>query len=549
MKIGIKLIAILTLILFSVPPVFADGEDVTDTVVVAANTVNDNITKNVGNVSVTTVYEDGDAFGVVVSATDGKTATVIAKDVSVNAPDAEWQTGIDAQVIEDTVGHINVATQKITSGMDGARAGAYKEGSEVVFVINGDVQSGAFAKKDGTRSGLGIFGDAKNGGKVSYVVNGNIDAPSVGVYLNAVSVNEMDTDGKVNAEIHGDVNSSNGPGLEFAGKTNNVDVLVTGTINGALRGVHSNTYNWSVKGNNNLTVWKITSASGKLITKMDDYDQYEDDEDFAKKINYIIKYAANALLKKTDGSAIDTSHDFPVAKEGEVIIIDTPLNGQYVKKVFNNGVDVTVKDQDGNVYFIIPRGGGVDLTVETAPDQCPTNPKKNEPGVCGCEMADVDSDGDGAIDCQDGCPNDPRNNGIKPPAEGCFIDGSDIPERYDPKIKTDIVANPKTKVLPPFVLMDGNKANVYFERFAGGVVKVSDKKFATTKYELVIKTKNKKGLTKKTVTQALSNNVRKFNLKNGVTITVQYRVLITKKVGKKKVTKRTKMSKAVKLKL
>ncbi|TNF38263.1 MAG: DUF5011 domain-containing protein [Deltaproteobacteria bacterium] len=40
-------------------------------------------------------------------------------------------------------------------------------------------------------------------------------------------------------------------------------------------------------------------------------------------------------------------------------------------------------------------------------EACPADPSKTEPGVCGCGVADVDSDGDGALDCQDECASDP----------------------------------------------------------------------------------------------------------------------------------------------
>jgi hypothetical protein len=36
-------------------------------------------------------------------------------------------------------------------------------------------------------------------------------------------------------------------------------------------------------------------------------------------------------------------------------------------------------------------------------DSCPNDPNKTEPGICGCGVSDVDSDGDGTPDCNDGC--------------------------------------------------------------------------------------------------------------------------------------------------
>jgi hypothetical protein len=41
-----------------------------------------------------------------------------------------------------------------------------------------------------------------------------------------------------------------------------------------------------------------------------------------------------------------------------------------------------------------------------APDECPDNPEKSEPGQCGCAVLDEDADDDGVLDCEDGCPGD-----------------------------------------------------------------------------------------------------------------------------------------------
>ena len=40
------------------------------------------------------------------------------------------------------------------------------------------------------------------------------------------------------------------------------------------------------------------------------------------------------------------------------------------------------------------------------PDLCPDDPQKLEPGVCGCNVPDQDSDADGSADCVDACPLD-----------------------------------------------------------------------------------------------------------------------------------------------
>ncbi|MCH2160428.1 MAG: hypothetical protein MK085_01000 [Phycisphaerales bacterium] len=39
-------------------------------------------------------------------------------------------------------------------------------------------------------------------------------------------------------------------------------------------------------------------------------------------------------------------------------------------------------------------------------DNCPDDPFKTEPGICGCGVPDTDTDFDGTPDCNDGCPED-----------------------------------------------------------------------------------------------------------------------------------------------
>lgn len=43
-------------------------------------------------------------------------------------------------------------------------------------------------------------------------------------------------------------------------------------------------------------------------------------------------------------------------------------------------------------------------------DQCPDDPGKLQPGPCGCGSPDSDTDGDGWLDCVDNCPNDPNSD-------------------------------------------------------------------------------------------------------------------------------------------
>jgi len=65
---------------------------------------------------------------------------------------------------------------------------------------------------------------------------------------------------------------------------------------------------------------------------------------------------------------------------------------------------------------------------------CPSNPDKDAPGVCGCDVPDTDTDADGTPDCNDACPDDPGK--LEPGACGCGssdddADGDGLPACQD----------------------------------------------------------------------------------------------------------------------
>lgn len=72
--------------------------------------------------------------------------------------------------------------------------------------------------------------------------------------------------------------------------------------------------------------------------------------------------------------------------------------------------------------------------VNDCDDDCPSDPKKNAPGLCGCGAAETDSDGDGTADCRDGCDDDPLKTepgscgcGIAE-SQGCCVNGQCLPD-------------------------------------------------------------------------------------------------------------------------
>lgn len=56
-------------------------------------------------------------------------------------------------------------------------------------------------------------------------------------------------------------------------------------------------------------------------------------------------------------------------------------------------------------------------------DECPSDPHKIEPGICGCLLSDEDQDSDGTANCFDDCPADPKKT--KPGICGCLSSDAD----------------------------------------------------------------------------------------------------------------------------
>ena len=85
--------------------------------------------------------------------------------------------------------------------------------------------------------------------------------------------------------------------------------------------------------------------------------------------------------------------------------------------------------------------GQQDYNVLDEQDNCPDDPNKTEPGICGCNLEDVDSDADGAPDCTDVCPFDVRK--IEAGECGCGIPDLDA----DGDFLSDCLSDPE--VTPP----------------------------------------------------------------------------------------------------
>ena len=301
----------------------------------------ESVKQNFGDISET----NNDVYALMVKAVNAFTAEVTAGSVS--------SSGNLTTVLVTTANNDNDGGTAIVQTGDisntgtggGLTAAAGKNGTTSV-AVNGDVRS---VKQPGVQVNAGGVHTSTNA-NAKVTISGNVSSEkSFGASIVNGSYAE---NASLSLIVGGDVASSTGSGLfvDNLSSASKTDVLVAGTIRGQNGVVVS-----GKNGASSLTVWKIEAASGNLVNVNDD--------SFAKSINYIVKCGSGVKALKADGSALATSHDLPVAKEGERILIKA-ADGKKVVKAYNDS-EAIVPDASGSFYYTVKRGGGIDLSVQT----------------------------------------------------------------------------------------------------------------------------------------------------------------------------------------
>ncbi len=154
------------------------------------------------------------------------------------------------------------------------------------------------------------------------------------------------------------------------------------------------------------------------------------EEDFCINTFFEIQYDLDGLIKTVSIEECPFWINLPISnihrdQENNPIcelILNTPDNFQ------NYYFVVSAYDMRGLESF---PSNVVDTVGLFDSDNCPNDPAKTEPGVCGCGVADTDSDNDGTADCLDNCPDDPAK--IEPGICGCGVadTGSDSDSTAD----------------------------------------------------------------------------------------------------------------------
>ena len=371
---------------------------------------------NVGGTASTSVGGDvsveggKDADGIKVYGSGVNTAVSVKGDVSAKANQAEGinaYSGANSNVAVSVAGSVDAQGDEYASGVF---AYAAANNADITVSVGKNVTSSSTDRNTGI---IGVQVEADNGGNGVVSVGGDVkvEAAGNGNGIAAMVVNS----GEATIDIGGSVTAEGANGLGVTAALTNVSdsakvavsvdkdvqgmdaglyVEVTGdqisaaladiTVGGTLsakdeEGAAIMVSEQVTEDNLKLTVWQIDLNAtgdavvektgvqdGKLITETN-----ETTKAIEQNINYIIKIEqpnAGATLKavKKDGSALEKSGDYEVAKEGETVLMKVNVQDGYEVTGAFNGLGEKVellKDEAGNYFVVVPKGGAVYLSA------------------------------------------------------------------------------------------------------------------------------------------------------------------------------------------
>ena len=280
-------------------------------------------------------------------------------DLTVNG-DVTAEYGIEAETYDDAVSDITV-NGNVNAEKTGVEAHA---GDDALLdvTIEGNVNGGK----------QGVISWAYNKAEIGIEVNRNVDGSVVGVAGQACGGSDIDI--KVKGDITSDeygiyaepfIDEDEGEGF------GTVSVLAEGTVTGGKVGVLLHEDADSRK-NVTVTAWKITPNKDGMVAgyekEDDETETIYEDEDFEKNnINYIIR-----VEQPESGATLAASGD--TAHEGENVTLRIDLDQNYVitGAFSDEGKSVPLlTDAEGNYYVVVPRGGGVLLSVTVGEKPAP----------------------------------------------------------------------------------------------------------------------------------------------------------------------------------
>lgn len=304
-----------------------------------------------GNITATATTEgDGIATALDVLNNGGTinaqiTGNLISSKDGIIIYDADWDH-VDSATLEE---YDNVTMTVNEEELLTVRTGENGEVQKTYVHVDGDT----LVYYDENGKVIEVDKKVKKSSDTRIEVTGNVTAPETGVFLNVINDKAK------------------------------VDVIVDGTVNGESQSVLL--ARDTVTDNLTLTVWEVKpNEKGNLVERMTYMEEtegnviqhYGADETLEKSIQYIIR------IEPTQTNIISTAgttdyEGYHVAKEGETVTLKLNVPAGYrVVNAFNGTTEKVqlLQDANGEYYLVVPRGGGVMLSVQLARIPRPTPP-------------------------------------------------------------------------------------------------------------------------------------------------------------------------------
>ena len=311
--------------------------------------------------SINTASESGTAgigYGADAKAFGGSAELNVSGDVQVSGEDVFFfffQT-----MAGDGTAHIAIGGDLTVSS--GSGYGVYMEGgssdetksSQSFVEIGGDLT----VENQGYAAGV-----AAHGKDILQAVAIGGDVTVSSEEYDAVALSTGGLDAVTNIRVGGDVSSS-GTGLEIISMEDaaaQIDVMIEGTLSAKenpilLTGEKGKT---QVQ----LTAWQIVpNADGKIVVCDEGL------EDMAAELESNILYLIRLEQPQAGGSValegVSESRMLDAAYEGDTVTLKaTVQDGYRLAGAYNGTTALTLLDADGNYYIVVPKGGGVSLSV------------------------------------------------------------------------------------------------------------------------------------------------------------------------------------------
>lgn len=354
--------------------------------------------------------------GADVYASDAGSANIQSNGVESHS-EGGYACGVSVYVSDDSSSEVSVGSNGINaSGGSAEGLNVNVNGGLAAINVGGDINTQGTGN---VTDNLGIRADAGDSSSISIDVAGDINTEgngSAGAYITAygsASVN-LNVDGNINTDNTDTAFHSSGLNLQANGSNAALSARIGGDINGnaaspstveistesgakvtvvaegtLTAGSESNIVFAGDPENISLIIWKAEYSDDDYIVKESvrnedgtTFQRTANSEKLESSINYIIKVNASQSIDlgnttdKTYLAPDGTSTTYNTAKEGERVAVKlTVPDGYELAGAFSDEVQTCdlLKDEEGQYYLIVPKGGGVYVNMRLVKKSDPSN--------------------------------------------------------------------------------------------------------------------------------------------------------------------------------